>query len=202
MIKRKSSLHFTNHCCFLPFLPCMGNILFGELLIIHVEFVLSLHSTLVLSFSSPCCNICHFTFQPAAFMWQVNIPVYPFRLFLTVNPAGISTSVRTSTGAYLCVCIVVHKPAVIFWYIANVWIFWVHPIKRHSNWSVTNKLNALNSAFFSHVFDLNSLNPLATCTEHAGDQGTVMWLDRKWHFQTGRRKLIFIFNLFWSYVCN
>lgn len=159
MIKSKSSLHFTNHCCFVPFLPRMGKILFGGLLIIHVEFVLSLHRTLVLSFSSRCCNICHFTFQPAAFMWQVNIFVYPFRLFLTVNPAGISTSVRTSTGAYLGVCIVIHKPAVIFWYTANVWIFWVHPINCHSNRSVTNKLNALNSTFFSHEFDFNWLSP-------------------------------------------
>lgn len=68
MIKSKSSQLFTNHGCFVPFLPRVGSILFGELLIIHIEFVLSLHRTLVLLFSSRCCNICHFTFLPAAFM--------------------------------------------------------------------------------------------------------------------------------------
>lgn len=142
MIKRKSSSLFTNHGCFVPSLPHGGSILFGELLIIHIEFVLSLHRTLVLLFSSRCCNICHFTFMPTAFMGQINIPVCPFRLFLTGNPTG--SSVHTATGA--CVLALFYgrthacKPAVSLCYLVNWLIFWVDPIK--SNLKVT--LNALN----------------------------------------------------------
>lgn len=67
-------------------------------------------SSLVLSSPSRCCDVCHFTFQPEAFMWWLNIPVYPFRLFLTVNPPDISTSVHTASANNQCLhcCMALH----------------------------------------------------------------------------------------------